>query len=420
MSPNITPSQTEVLVSDATKNSASIPVQRTAEHGQTTPLPTFGFGVVRGCGDSTMGGQLLILADIFGPKPVPCSYVSPVGGGGAGFFALPGIGATVLCANIPSTNPPVSNIWMGCLYQNGQVTPESFISQPYLEVDVEAARFYTPERPASMGVDLGCGVPSQEVIYTDNNLPNSYVFQHPAGHMLRMTKKVTSQRNQNEIVLRSAMGKRLVLNDSPAKFGGNSLQLLDGDNNGISIYTQSTAPTIALETGGNITQTTREGDITSTIPVTAKDASIELINASINSHIGVSSIGVNGTLNLIASSEINLRVGDTSLMLNAEGLTIKAAKVVIEGGEDSDVTLGGVSVADHAHAVTVNIPTVGMPVASTGTGVGATTTVPSIAVATVVTTAGTITSPGIVTQSITTPPLTALGVSIPLPGLTPM
>ena len=107
-------------------------------------------------------------------------------------------------------------------------------------------------------------------------------------------------------------------------------------------------------------------------------------------------------------------------MLNAEGLTIKAAKVVIEGGEDSDVTLGGVSVADHAHAVTVNIPTVGMPVASTGTGVGATTTVPSIAVATVVTTAGTITSPGIVTQSITTPPLTALGVSIPLPGLTPM
>ena len=425
---NTSPSQESAALSQAQTRNSSTPAQREASFGQTTPLPTFGFGTVKGCGDSAKGGQLLIQADIFGPKAVPCAYVSPVGGGGAGFFALPGIGATVLCANIPSTNPPVENVWMGCLYPEGQVIPESYITQPYSKTDKEVAKFYTaeetPPRGAPVGAAVGAGVPNQNVIYLDNNLPNSYVFQHPAGHSFRMTKKVTEQRNQNEIVMRSALGKRLVLSDAPANKGGNALQLLDENDNGLSIYAQSTAPTVKIETDGDIVQKTKVGDITSTISADAKDASIESTNAGRNSHIGVSSIGDSGTLNLTASKEIILQVGGSQIVITETGITINADKVNVTGGDGSDIELASVPFVDHTHLVTVNIPQASIPVVSTGTGVGTGTAtidgaaiksgLPATTVATAVTTTGTISTLGISAQGITTTPATSTGATEPL------
>ena len=419
--PNTSPSQESAALARAKQGASTTTAQREASFGETASAPTFGFGTVKGCGDSTKGGQLMIQADIFGPLAVPCAYVSPVGGGGAGFFALPGIGATVLCANIPSTNPPVQNVWMGCLYPEGQVIPESYITQPYSKTEREVAKFYTPEeippRGKPVGAAVGAGVPNQNVIYVDNNLPNSYVFQHPAGHSFRMTKKVTNQRDQNEIVMRSAMGKRLRLSDAPADKGGNSLQLLDENDNGISIYTQSTAPTVAIETEGNITQTSKQGDITSTIPVTAKDASIESTNASINSHIGVSSIGDEGTLNLTASKEIILQVGGSQIVITETGITINADKVNVTGGDGSDIELASVPFVDHTHLVTVNIPPEKLTVTSTGTG---TSLLDSAAIKvgstlSTVATAGTVNSGlGMSPQGITSKPATSTGSTEPL------
>ena len=368
------PSNEASIAAKLQSNRPTTSDQREAAFSKTAPAATFGFGKVVGCGDSGKGGQLLIQADIFGPGTVPCSYVSPVGGGGAGFFAIPGIGATVLCANIPSTNPPVQNVWMGCLYPAGSVIPESYISQPYSKTDREVAKFYTPEefppRGKAIGATAGAGVPNQNVIYADNGLPNSYVFQHPAGHSLRMTKKVTDQRDQNEIVMRSAMGKRLVLSDSPASKGGNALQLLDEDDNGLSIYTQSTAPSVVIETEGNISQISRQGDITSTIGANTKDRSIAMTNGGMNSHIGVSSIGEAGTLNLTATKEILLKVGPTTLRLSEEGLTINAPKVNIEGGDGSELTLASTPFVDHTHGFVVNIPNEAVVTTTASTGVG--------------------------------------------------
>jgi len=406
------PSAESAALSNLAGNISTTPAQREASFGQTSTRPTFGFGTVKACGDSEKSGQLLIQADIFGPTPVPCSYVSPVGGGGAGLFAVPGIGATVLCANIPSTNPPVENVWIGCLYKDGQIVPDSYISQPYSKVDTEVAKNYLsekqPPRGKPAGASPGAGVPNQDVIYADNNLPNSYVFQHPAGHSLRMTKKVTPQRNQNEIVVRSAMGKRLVLSDAPASKGGNALQLLDADNNGISIYTETTAPTVAIETEGSIVQTSKQGDITSTIPATAKDAGVTTTNGSLNSHIGFSSIGENGTLNLTATKEIVLQVGGTSLKLTEEGLTINAPKVNIEGGEGSELSLAGIPFTTHNHVATVNIPPTNLTVTTTGQGIslldGEAIKVGSTV--TNVTSTGTVNSgAGISPQSVTTGPV---------------
>jgi|TARA_R110002012_G_scaffold70362_3_gene181356 hypothetical protein len=406
------PSTESAALSNLTGNIATTAAQRESSFGKTSVRPTFGFGTVKACGDSEKSGQLLIQADIFGPLPVPCSYVSPVGGGGAGLFALPGIGATVLCANIPSTNPPVENVWIGCLYKDGQVVPDSFISQPYSKLDTEVARNYLsekqPPRGLPTGATVGAGVPNQDVIYADNNLPNSYVFQHPAGHSLRMTKKVTPQRNQNEIVIRSAMGKRLVLNDAPASKGGNALQLLDADNNGISIYTETTAPTVAIETEGSIVQTSKQGDITSTIPATAKDAEVTTTNGSLNSHIGFSSIGENGTLNLTATKEIILQVGGTSLKLTDAGLTINAPKVNITGGEGSELSLAGIHFTTHNHVATVNIPPTNLTVTTTGTGISLleSAAIKTGSTLTSVTSTGTVNSGlGISPQSVTTAPV---------------
>ncbi len=423
--PNVTPSEESAALTRANGGTATTAAQREAAFGQTTQAPTFGFGIVKGCSDSEKGGQLMVLADIFGPLAVPCAYVSPVGGGGAGFFALPGIGATVLCANIPSTNPPVQNVWMGCLYPEGSVIPESYVTQPYSKTEREVSKFYTPEitpprgKPTQLAV--GAGVPNQDVIYLDNNLPNSYVFQHPAGHSFRMTKKVTRHRNQNEIVVRSAMGKRLVLSDAPADKGGNSLQLLDENDNGLSIYTQSTAPTVKIETDGDIVQKTRVGDITSTISADAKDASIESTNAGINSHIGVSSIGDSGTLNLTASKEIILQVGGSQIIMTENAITINATKLNITGGDGSDITLAKVPFVDHTHGVTVNIPDSTLnTIAVTTTGIG-TASIDGPAMktglpATTVASTGTVlsTTGGLTTQEITSKPITSTGSSEPL------
>lgn len=276
----------------------------------------------------------------------------------------------------------------------------------------------TPPRGRPTQLAVGAGVPNQDVIYLDNNLPNSYVFQHPAGHSFRMTKKVTRHRNQNEIVVRSAMGKRLVLSDAPADKGGNSLQLLDENDNGLSIYTQSTAPTVKIETDGDIVQKTRVGDITSTISADAKDASIESTNAGINSHIGVSSIGDSGTLNLTASKEIILQVGGSQIKMTENAITINATKLNITGGDGSDITLASIPFVDHTHGVTVNIPNSSVVIASTGVGVGTGTIagIPTTVVATTTASTGTMTSPtgGLTTQEITSKPITSTGSSEPL------
>jgi hypothetical protein len=410
--PKNSPSAESAALANLQGNISTTPAQREASFGKTTATPTFGFGTVKACGDSDKAGQLLVQADIFGPLPVPCSYVSPIGGGGAGLFALPGIGATVLCANIPSNNPPVENVWMGCLYKDGQVIPDSYISQPYSKLDTEVARNYLsekqPPRGQPTGASVGAGVPNQDVIYADNNLPNSYVFQHPAGHSLRMTKKVTPQRNQNEIVVRSAMGKRLVISDAPADKGGNAIQLLDADNNGISIYTESTAPSVVTETEGNIVQTSKQGDITSTIPATAKDAAVTTTNGSFNGHIGVSSIGENGTINLTASKEILLQVGGTSIKITEDGLTINAPKVNITGGQGSELSLAGIPFTTHNHVATVNIPPTNLTVTSTGTGTASIdgTAMKAGLPATTVATAGTVNGGlGISPQGVTTAPV---------------
>ena len=232
--------------------------------------------------------------------------------------------------------------------------------------------------------------------------------------MLRMTKKVTSQRNQNEIVMRSAMGKRLILSDAPAKNGGNALQLLDEDNNGLSIYTQSTAPTVAVETQGDIIQTSKEGDISSTISAASKNGTISLTNGSQDGHIGVSSIGGNNTITLTATQKIVLQVGATTLELSEDGLSINSPSVNINGGPNSDIVVDRTSLVNHTHLTTVNLPPGAIEVTSTGTGTA--TYSGDLIVgnqATTVATTGTSVN-GKSLQGIASPPITSDGSTQPL------
>jgi hypothetical protein len=287
---------------------------------------------------------------------------------------VPGIGATVLVATIPSKNPPVTNVWMGCLYPAGQMTPKSFISQPFAKTDVEVAKNevpeYTPPRGVSNAATAGAGCPDEDTIYADNNLPNSYVFKHPAGHSLRMTKKITPERNQDEIVIRTALGKRLCLSDAPASFGGNSLQLLDSDNNGLSIYTQTPEPVIQVETVGDINTISRAGDINNTIGAAAKGKKIRLTNGSSNGHIGVSGLGINGTIDLTATKSITLSVGNSKITIASEKISIDTPNIQITGQQGSEMSLGGVTFSNHSHLTTMNVPADGIAISSTGTGTG--------------------------------------------------
>ena len=80
----------------------------------------FALGTVTRCMDDEHAGRIEVDSPAFPEGPEQCDYLSPIGGAGYGFFAVPGIGATVLVGCVPYADPPNRYFWMGCLYAAGQ------------------------------------------------------------------------------------------------------------------------------------------------------------------------------------------------------------------------------------------------------------------------------------------------------------
>ena len=315
----------------------------------------FAFGEVTQCLDEEHSGRLLVKSQAFSDGEQPCDYVSPVGGAGYGFFALPGIGAKVLVGKAP-----YSDFWMGCLYAPDTVQVPGTKTQPY-SLAVPSIDFPKHEID-DMGtlpndIITSYGIPNENSVYQDNNLPDSFILKHPAGHSISLTHKDTSDRIIDEIKLKTAGNKRLIMSDAPAIAGGEAIRLIDENDNGIKIQSLASAnppkgdagpDSISTVAKGNVQVQTKEGHIQHVVAATSKGGySIDVAGQGDM----IVETG-HGEIILNAQKAITLQCGSSKIIMTQDGIRIESSRVTIEG-DFGEVDLAGHTLTKHIHIDTV-------------------------------------------------------------------
>jgi len=322
------------------------PVQEEITSQTGTGSSFFALGTVTQTLDGQKSGRIKVKSVAFPDGPQDCDYVSPIGGAGYGFFAVPGIGATVLIGKTPFSDPPNQNFWFGCLYAAGQRDLPNTKTQPYIlgdETQLPKNEVMDNGEPAPTDPEVGYGVPNESDVYRDNNLPDSFVLKHPKGHSLTMSDKNTSERQINEIKLKSGGNKRVILSDSPAGAGGGNILLIDENHNQVRItsegYKGITDNSIITSVGGNVEVDTKSGSMSHTI------SNESIHNFSID-NLGSGNVDLtahNGHITLNAESGISLLCGSCSIEISPDKITINGPTVQMTGNQldlDADISTG--------------------------------------------------------------------------------
>jgi hypothetical protein len=332
------------------------PVQSEVEATNIEEDSTLAFGTVTKTWDKSHAGRIDVESDAFPGETITCDYVSPVGGAGYGFFALPGIGATVLIGRVPWSNPPVRYFWMGCLYAAGQEQSPTLRSHPYKRGEpsqVSRNEVLDDGSTPDETPIVSHGIPNEKAVYQDNNLPDSFVLKHPAGHYLSLTDKNTGERSINEIKLKTAENKVIRLSDAPPSDGGECIHLIDENKNQIKITSLGDNPdSIVTEAGKNIETCSWEGSISQTVsPLSEGDIEIE--------NMGYGDISVkafDGHISLDAWKGITLTCGSSKIELTPTGININCTNINVIGGT-GDVNVQGISHVGHLHLGNLAAPT---------------------------------------------------------------
>ena len=337
------------------------PIQAEVESQIANKNSFLAFGTVEGTRDAQNSGIIWVRSAAFGTADAqPCSYVAPVGGGGSGFFAIPGLGATVLIGSTSFTDPVCKYFWMGCLYAAGGTEQQNSKSQPYF---TDEARKNLVRTVVDDGDDTGDeekdtpGNPDAQEVYGTSDTPDSYIIKHPSGHKFVMSD-INNEIVKKEILLKTAENKRLILSDSPPSAGGDNIILIDENDNQIrisslgnkdkdigpdSIIAQATGDIdlISLENGVEITATARS------------DKNIEINNAG-TGDIVIDSKGGAVTINAAATGEIALKCGASTITMTATSISIDSPAVNITGST-GDVMVMAKSLVTHVHGPTATI-----------------------------------------------------------------
>lgn len=319
---------------------------------EATPQGGFlALGTVTKCLDEEKSGRLLVNSPAFPEGPQPCDYVSPIAGADYGFFAVPGIGATVLVGKTPYSDPANQNFWLGCLYAPGQRTLPDTKSQPYVLGEPEQltkGEINDNGEPPQEEPRVGYGVPNESDVYRDNNLPDSFVLKHPAGHYLSMTDKNTSERTINEIKLKTAGNKRIIMSDAPPAAGGEHILLVDENENQIRITSlgkdEVGDDSIITRATGNIETYTKQGEQEHIISKESK-GNFEITNSGKGD---VEVTCAQGHILLEAKTNITLKCGESTIELTPDGITINTPNLTAEAGL-GEITIKGITHTKHKH-----------------------------------------------------------------------
>lgn len=197
--------------------------------------------------DNTAGGVIKIkpldsAGDVVQEEydAVPCS---PNLGEGYGFLSVPGVGTDVLFVEIP---PIVKGIdrgkvtfrhaWIGVVATDqvrmkGQAAFSNDKNDPDENNNTQKDVLGQPgfaEKTKSLTV------PEGENMYAENGLPQQDILKSKHGHKLVLSHKITeSGVNDNGILLQSASGKGLHINDGPPEMKMDRITLKDEQNHGV-------------------------------------------------------------------------------------------------------------------------------------------------------------------------------------------
>tara|TARA_R110000824_G_scaffold9681_4_gene42985 strand:+ start:369 stop:1448 length:1080 start_codon:yes stop_codon:yes gene_type:complete len=340
------------------------PIQEEVASQTANKIPFLAFGTVTQCLDLEHAGRLVVDSPAFAHGPMSCDYVSPVGGGGYGLFALPGIGATVLVGSVPFNDPPTKYFWMGCLYAAGQEQSDTVRTQPYYVGDLDPNGRQLPRTevktdglgPTTDLVQSTYGVPDAGSIYGTNDLPDSYIFKHPCGHVISMSDK-RADVLINEIKLKTAENKRIILSDAPPAAGGECIQLVDENENSIRITSQGDGKdigdnSIIAESGQDIDLITKEGQLGLTVTDKSKK-NIEISNAGTGD---ITLDALQGKIRIEADTSITLAVGGSTITITKTGIDISANIINVKGNA-GDVLVATKSLVGHHHIGNKGVPT---------------------------------------------------------------
>ena len=335
------------------------PVQEEVSAETAVPaMGTLAFGMVTQCLDKSTAGRLMVQSKAFPEGPQTCDYVSPIGGAGYGLFAVPGVGSIVLVGKNPYHDGYAKYFWCGCLYAPGQREIPGIKTQPYAlgkeyEKNLVKNEVQDNGEPIPDDPTVGFGVPNESDIYKDNYLPDSFVLKHPAGHSISLTDKVTPDRTINEMKLKTAGNKRLIMSDAPTADGGENIHLIDENNNGIRITSvgneEITENSISTHAGGDVDVYSKEGHMSQVISRESK-GHMTFTNAGAG-NVDISSNG--GEITLEAEKKITLKCGSCSITLSKDTIDIDAPTVNLTGGK-GDVSIQGVTLLTHKHIVPVH------------------------------------------------------------------
>lgn len=196
--------------------------------------------------DFTAGGILTIqplntTGDVIGKKvyAVPCT---PNLGEGYGFLSVPGKGATVLYVEIPSISTftdfgqvTFRYAWIGAVATNvvrqkGQAAFSNDKNDPDENNNTQYDSLGQPGFPEKT---RQLTIPEPENMYAENMIPQQDIFKSKHGHKLVLSHKITeSGVHDNGILLQTASGKGLHINDGPPQLKMDRITLKDEQNHG--------------------------------------------------------------------------------------------------------------------------------------------------------------------------------------------
>ena len=298
---------------------------------------TIALGTVENNADLESGGRLMVICKtFFGNDAEGVEYCAPGAGAGYGMFTPPGKGATVVIAKLPDKQKDGSRyICLGGLYapfvqtRSARTQPNGLAADDLIKEETSSDTDDTPI--------VSRGVPDEFETYAGNNKPDHWVYKHPCGHSLLMGRKVTEDINQNEIRLKTAGDKRLLMSDAPHNSGGDCIQLVDENKNSIKIQAEDDANpnSLQIDMGENIHVNTKTGEIEQIISAKSKgDYSVQ------NHGTGdVNHIAAKGNVNIQAAKTVTLSAGGKAKIVMSDN-----AIVLSVGGTSLTITDAGVDI----------------------------------------------------------------------------
>ena len=375
-------------------------------------------GIIASTRDITSGGIIKVqpldsngqLAD----STVDVVWLSMNVGAGQGIFSMPGVGTMVMFTratealgslnnHLRNSDNPYEWVFVGALTsQNIQRRGESSVSDDKNNADEgnDTQKDHLQRDPLVKNIIVDSGVPEAGLVYADNHLPQQDVWKHKCGHKYVMSHKITDKgRHDNSILLQTAIGKKLHIDDGPAETKMDRITITDEHQNRIIIRTGGDNPdSSTIHTIRNQDYTTEKGSQVMTIMPGASEKSLmrrdqlgagnmeDFVaqadyrltveknilrishNGDIEERADTGSIAYNSTLaaiSLEAATSITLTCGASTITMTPAAIAIDSPTVTISGMKAailsssldilSTTTLTGVTGTLNAHQHTGNL-----------------------------------------------------------------